>query len=837
MRFRPRLCAAVTTAVVLMCASLASAQVKTTGIIEGTVTDETGAVLPGVSMTLTHVDTGIHFEAVTDHRGVYRFLAVPIRDHYQLKAELQGFSTALIEGIVVDSAVTQAFAIQLKVGVVGEVLTVTAEAPLVDTKNSITREVIDEKLANAVPLVTRHFTEVASLFAGIQYNPVDSTPANTQFHVRGQPTVGHGYAQDGANLNSPYLGRNGMYLSQNAIERFEFLPGGFQAEYGEQAGGYINIITKSGGNTVKGAYSFVYKPEELGSVIRSGIPGQIKDKTPTSALFHEVALGGPLKKDRAWYFAALQYRNDNVGNILAQPVRESTWYNNHLKLTYFQNPENQWNLILDVDPLWQNNTTLTSTVTPEAQREQNVTNWLAHLKQSHIFNSSTVFESQAYILHLAQAAPPHQQTGNPNVTLVTPGGTTEIGQAGTRTGWVEDKLRGSVKITTSTIAHTLKTGFDYTVVWGRRESTQLVPIFTDRRPVGGTLTRTDNNFAVLPSIDNRQFAVYVQDTWTPTSQLTFDAGVRVDWERVVGKAHGAPRFGFSYALPGRKPSKIYGNWGLFYQYVPGTTYTFDKFLIDQRLYLVRNPVGLVGEDVLQNVFRNVLLPISQPYTVSWSVGYERALPYDIRAGMGFAQNNILHQPVSVRYPNRVEQGSIGRIFYRGVELTFRKLFVGRYELVGAYTYSKNVGDTPSTLTEQQVPYRRARMDWDSPHAANITGRAELVYGIEVAGVYRFSTGRPYSLDNAQVGTLVAYVDRDGNPAGRNIYRMKDYSSLDTTISRRQRVGRFDTNLFLQIFNVPNRVNVLAVRTTQFGGGAPTRVDNGRQFQFGFDLKF
>ncbi len=828
----------IPTLVLLLAAAAANAQITTTGVIEGTVSDESGGILPGVSITLRNGDTGLRFDAVTDPRGTFRFLAVPARENYELRAELQGFAVAIIANIRVEAAHRQAFPIVMKIGAVGESIIVEAAAPLVDVKNSITTETIDSAMVETVPLTTRHFTEVASLFAGIQYNPVDNTPANTQFHVRGEPTIGHGYAQDGANLNSPYLGRNGMYLTQNAIEKFEFLPGGFQAEYGEQSGGYINIITKSGTNTLTGAYSLVYKPEGLGSTIESGIPGQVKNRTPSNALFHEPAVGGPIIRDRLFFFAALQYRNDNVGNILSNAVRESTWYDSHLKFTYNQSSNDHWNFVVDVDPLRQNNTTLTSTTTPEAQAQQNVNNTLAHLRQTHIFGSSTVLESQIYELHLKQWAPPVNSTGNPNITLVQPTGTLVIGQAPNLTGWIEDKLRGSAKITHTTMRHTVKTGVDVTTIWGNRFARSLVPIFTDRRPVGGTLTRTDNIYAPPTAIDNRQFAAYIQDSWTLSSRMTIDAGIRYDWERVIGESHVSPRLGLAYALPGDRPSKLYANWGYFYQYLPGTVYTFDKFLVSQDLYLVRNPgPDLRGTDVLQNRFRNVLLPLTQPYTIGWSVGYEKTLPYDIRGGATLAHNDIRNQPISTRYSDRVEQASTGTIKYTGLELTLRKLFTKNFELVGAYTRSKNEGDTPNALTALQVPYRHATMDWDSPTAVSVNGRVVLPLDIQLAGVYRYSTGRPYSVDNAQVGTLVAYVDKSGSPAGRNIYRIQNYSNADMTVSRRQRVGALDTNVFLQVFNVANRINVLAVRTTFFGAGSPTRIDNGRQLQFGFDLKF
>ena len=89
---------------VLLFAAAASAQITTTGVIQGAVTDQSGAVLPGVTVTLRSVEIGVRFDAVTDDRGAFRFLAVPTRENYELRAELQGFTTGIVSNIRVEAA-------------------------------------------------------------------------------------------------------------------------------------------------------------------------------------------------------------------------------------------------------------------------------------------------------------------------------------------------------------------------------------------------------------------------------------------------------------------------------------------------------------------------------------------------------------------------------------------------------------------------------------------------------------------------------------------------------------------------------------------------------------
>jgi hypothetical protein len=129
------------------------------------------------------------------------------------------------------------------------------------------------------------------------------------------------------------------------------------------------------------------------------------------------------------------------------------------------------------------------------------------------------------------------------------------------------------------------------------------------------------------------------------------------------------------------------------------------------------------------------------------------------------------------------------------------------------------------------------VNWHSPHAATVSGVVQLPYGFSLAPVLKFISGRPYSIDNAQVGTLVTYIDRDGNPAGRNIYQQPNIASLSFAIGRNFHAGGVSFKPQLEILNATNRVNIIAVQSAFVSAGRPTQVDNGRQIQFGIDVKF
>jgi outer membrane receptor for ferrienterochelin and colicin len=812
-------------------------QATTTGTIEVRVRDDTKAVLPGATLTLTNPDTGLTRTGVSDARGVFQFLLVPIGDNYELKAELFGFAAQTISRIRIDPG-SHVLNFTLAVGGLEETVQVQAASPLVDTKSAATTQTMDNALAESVPLASRNHAEIASLFPAVLHTAADNSPTFVQFHVRGQPTTGHGYRVDGADTMTPFLGRAASTLSPLAIQRMEFVSGGMPAEFGEQPGGMFSIITKSGTNAVTGAYAASYRPDQLNSAIESGIPDQVEDSAPGDTNVQEVALGGPLRRDKLFYFGNYQFRSQDVGNILSHNMMTGKYHNVHAKVTWVQNDSNTLNVIGDVNTVNQHNTNLNSTVTAEAQGGQQVKIGIFNAKQTHQFNPSTVLETQLLYFGLRQTSPIEHPTGNPNVTTVFATGTQVTGQAATFSGWNEDRMKATGTVTKLFHDHTMKFGLNLSVSDGERFQEQQVPILNDRRPIGGVLTLTSNYYNSPASLTDRWFDVFIQDTWAVTSRLTMQYGFRVDYQRVVGDFIPQPRVGVAWDVLGDGSNKVSASWGRMHQVIPGTQYTVDMNYLQEQ-YRVDAPLGSYeGPLVLTNQFRNVRVGSQKnPITKAGTLSYERLLPFDTRATVTFAWSNIENRQIGTRYPDRVEYEIGGKDKYRGLELSVSKYLTHNFQVMGSYTYSRTEGDTEAVLTEAQAPYRYALVDYDSPHVVTVSGTVQLPYRVMVSPVYKYVTGRPYSVNNAQVGTLVAYVDVNGNPAGRNIYRMPDISNLSMSIGREFRTGRTSIRPQIELLNITNRVNVIAVNSAFVSAGRPTQVDTGRQIQFGLDVKF
>src|SRR5262245_35672307 len=478
--------------------SSAHAQAVLTGTLSGTVQDSTGAVLPGVEIVLTDLEKGTTLNQLSDENGNFRFPSVPVGENYRLTAQLSGSRPTTITSIRILTSVAQKFSVTMQVGSVAEELTVTAEAPLVDVQTSITTETLMADAVKELPLYSRNKKEIAKLMAGVNFSRSESPGAGYGFHVRGDSTVAHGFRVDGATTIGAH-GRTAASVAQNSVERFEFIPGGFQAEYGEQTGGMVNVITKSGTNEIHGSYDAMFRPERLASKV-TGVQNQVKERQPGNTIFQEFAIGGPFVKNKVWYHFAMQYWRDERGSLLQPLVLHSDFTNFHTKFTYQQTEKDRWDLSVESDPFWQKNTVLTNDTAPEAQQYQDVSLYLVNLQHSHTFSKNTVLQSQAFLHHLGQTSggmnvrnvgTMDDSNFRPVVTEVSAAGTYNSGYRNTRGQWADNRFRITEKLSTYQGKHNIKAGLDYLYLFGGRWSNIFGGAYNDRRPLGGTLTRTD----------------------------------------------------------------------------------------------------------------------------------------------------------------------------------------------------------------------------------------------------------------------------------------------------------------------------------------------------------
>jgi Carboxypeptidase regulatory-like domain/TonB dependent receptor len=285
----------VAAATLLLGAVSAFAQQAT---ITGTVTDTSGGVLPGVTITVIHEETGNTFEAVTDAQGQFR---IPVRvGAHRLTASLSGFQTITRTGLQLLLNQTLAVTLQLGPATLTETVTVTGEAPLVDTKESTVGANIDPRQVQDLPINGRNWMDLTLLAPGARRNEGGGLAQNRQ-----------GYAQtnvDGQQVTTNYHSTPDAeqpQVSRDAIAEFQVIANRFDATQGRSSGMVVNAITKSGTNNLTGTVGGYFRDDRFNA--KDFILNRV---LPYSNQQVSVTIGGPIIRDRLHYFAAYELSHE-----------------------------------------------------------------------------------------------------------------------------------------------------------------------------------------------------------------------------------------------------------------------------------------------------------------------------------------------------------------------------------------------------------------------------------------------------------------------------------------------------------------------------------------------
>src|SRR5262245_54750202 len=282
--------------------------------IAGTVKDATGAVLPGV--TVTAASPALIEQqrtSVTDAAG--RYVITPLRPGvYKVEFSLAGFGTTVREGVNLTSGLTANVEAELRVGAVQESVTVTAATPLVDVQNVRRQQVVTSDLLNALPVSSKSISSLASLTTGLsgigdvggqyQVEPGnDVVSGGGAFHGKSGTKVSY----DGMGMENS-SGNSSFQLTASSVEEMVMSTSGISADTNADGVG-VNIIPKDGSNTFKTIFAGLFSNDKLESDnINDALQKRgLNAASKTQKLFDESAsLGGPIKKDRLWFFATVR---------------------------------------------------------------------------------------------------------------------------------------------------------------------------------------------------------------------------------------------------------------------------------------------------------------------------------------------------------------------------------------------------------------------------------------------------------------------------------------------------------------------------------------------------
>jgi hypothetical protein len=286
--------------IILVLAATAGAQ-STAGTITGTVSDITGAVLPGVDVTVTNEGTNLTRNLVTNESGLYTAPQLPI-GIYRVEAQLPGFQTAVQSGIQLRIDQRARIDLALEIGQVSQIIEVTAEAPLIQSEDSSIGTVIDQQKVSELPLNGRNFESLVLLVPEAVTSHQGSHLGNRGgVVIAGMDEHYQSFYVDGVD-NVDTIIRNFTYRpSIDAIEEFKVQSTGYAAEFGRNAGAVINVTTRSGTNVFHGSLFEYHRNKGLNGVgYFAAKAGREKEEFLRNQ--YGGTIGGPIVPNRTFFF-------------------------------------------------------------------------------------------------------------------------------------------------------------------------------------------------------------------------------------------------------------------------------------------------------------------------------------------------------------------------------------------------------------------------------------------------------------------------------------------------------------------------------------------------------
>ncbi len=311
----------------LLCAlalapSLAFAQAQaTTGVIEGTVSDPSGAPVPGASVAVRNTATNLERSLTTDGDGRFRALLLPLGP-YRVTVTQKGFATLVRDGIELTVGQSANLPLILKVSSIQEEIVVSADSSLIETTRAEGADRINQAAIRGLPNNGRNFLDFAKLTPGVS---IVQGPDGDEMTVNGQKGIHNNVSVDGADFNNPFFGeqrggqRPAFTFNLDAVQEVVVVAEGAPAEFGRSSGGFVNVVTKSGTNQVHGTLHAYFKDDALSSPPKNA-DGTEAAKYPFSQQQFGFTLGGPIRKDELFYFVALDYQNGD-STKQADPAR------------------------------------------------------------------------------------------------------------------------------------------------------------------------------------------------------------------------------------------------------------------------------------------------------------------------------------------------------------------------------------------------------------------------------------------------------------------------------------------------------------------------------------
>jgi hypothetical protein len=557
----------------------------TTGRLIGTTVDESGAVLPGVSVAISSPALiGGQQVKTTDQWGEFVFLSLAPGD-YTVRATLSGFITQERTLVTVPLGGAADLTIAMPMAAFSGQIEVVDETPMVDTTQVHTGQIFRQEYmqGSAIGSGNRNYTTIVNQTAGVA--PLGMWSNVPQPRVLGSTIGENAYFIDGMDATNPVMGTATAVLNFDAIGEIQFQTGGFEAEYGRATGGILNLVSKSGGNQFSGTFDARYRDD---SFQESGDHFDASELSTKNQIF-SATLGGPILRDKVWFFASYETKSGLDTPIDAHTTTEENQQNYLGKITWQIAPDWRLSGKYTTDPLTIDNWGASRWRMPEADIYKKGTTTVVSTELTSVLSDVLLwnttlgtyhYESNVYPMNPDLSAIGHlnYDTG---IRSVNHGSQqywdTSREDFTTDLTWFVDNLAGS---------HEFKGGIEYSdlyfnTAWcftgtpnGERCVEDGVGYFFDDIQVGETavpLFMEELHDVGATDYDGTVSTIFAQDAWRPMRDLTLKLGLRYDvvtydtntGVQIADMSMLQPRLGFAWDIAGNAKNILRGNWGRF----------------------------------------------------------------------------------------------------------------------------------------------------------------------------------------------------------------------------------------------------------------------------------
>ena len=855
--------------------------------LEGAITEEDGAGLPGATVTAKSMETGYELHAITRSDGSFIISGLQ-PGKYEIHVSLSGFKAQTRQGLTFAIGAKLKIDFTLVPATIEEEVTVTAEAPMVEVTKSEISNVVDRRMIEDLPMLDRDFADLAITTPGVVGGRANASPGGMS------ETLVDGIANENIIQNSTRLP-----LPADAIQEFRVMTNQFEAEYGNASGLLRSALTRSGTNDFKGRMAYFFRDEGLDTpnyfVSHDEYEGKKlpKDEWEKADYKHHNPsgfLGGPIKKDKAHFFIAYDGTYRTTYETITSPLVDKETIEqpekSHLglvKISYQPSEKHLFSLRYSPDYERAENQGVGGLNTKERAYKYTGNTFDLQVNWTFYPTDNTMNEFRAaYIIN----------DGNFDVlpefrdkySISRPSG--NFGKNNNLDQYnFADRYQIVDNFSIFLGKHTIKTGFDFMYVpSGVSVFDMYIPgqytfqtdlPFDANDPETYPLQFMYNTGDPAFTLYIYEFGAFIQDSWRIHPRFTLNYGLRYSYFTYTGLDLYAwnfsnlnPRVGFSWDPKGDGKTVIRGGIGTYTANVMANIAFPNEFYKDMQLAILFYPgypdpfqpnPFVEGAEIPITFDEYLVEPAPNPYTLQMTIGAQREILTDFSIGLDLVWAkgyNLItwenQNPIQVGTQYLHEDPTRGNVWYitnqgksdyKGLYLTLNKRYSNGWALDVSYTLGKQMGNTegqdrPWSYEDDAWDRAWGRKNLDARHQVSFSGIVDLPLGFQLSGIVFYRSKYPvnaaYSYDYNNDGLRYDYADQY-----RNSREGFDYLRIDARISKYVRIDRFSFQLFAEIYNVTNRANFYNVYryVDKEDFGNPQQAYDPRLVQLGVRFNF